>query len=51
MIAFADEQLGREGRMTQALGKVYARQLAGRPETENFMRAHGRAREVEMARA
>lgn len=51
MIAHADEVLGREGRLTAALGRLYARQLERRPEIEEFMRTHGRAGEIEMARA
>lgn len=51
MIGFADELLGREGRLADALGRLYARQLERRPEIEQFMRTHGRAGEIEMARA
>ena len=51
MIGFADELLGRGGRLTAALGRLYARQLERRPEIEEFMRTHGRAGEIEMARA
>lgn len=50
MVGFADDLLGRHGRLTTALGAVYARQLAARPELERFMLDNGRAREVEMAR-
>src|SRR4051794_21461907 len=50
MIAFADDLLGREGRLMAALGRLYARQLARRPETARYMRENGRAREVDMAR-
>jgi len=49
MIGFADEMLGREGRLTAALSRLYAHQLARRPETARFMRENGRAREVDMA--
>jgi predicted protein tyrosine phosphatase len=49
MIAFADDLLDREGRLTAACAKLYARQLARRPETGRYMRENGRAREVEMA--
>lgn len=49
MVAFADDLLGRAGHLTAALGGLYARQLAERPEIEDFMRTHHRAREVEMA--
>ena len=50
MIGFADDLLERKGRLVASLGRLYARQLAQRPDTEIFMRSHGRAREVEMAR-
>jgi predicted protein tyrosine phosphatase len=49
MIEFADDLLGRQGRLVGALGGLYAQQLANRPETEHFMRKHGRGREVDMA--
>jgi predicted protein tyrosine phosphatase len=49
MVGFADDLLNRKGRLLASLGRLYARQLAERPETETFMRSHGRAREVEMA--
>lgn len=49
MVEFADEQLGRRGRLMTALGGLYAEQLARRPETEHFMRTNGRLRELEMA--
>jgi len=51
MVEFADDLLNREGRLMTALASLYARQLAKRPETEHFMRTHGRGREVEMARS
>jgi predicted protein tyrosine phosphatase len=51
MIELADEQLDRRGRLTYALADLYAEQLKRRPETEDFMRTHGRLREVEMARS
>lgn len=50
MVAFADDRLNRQGRLLRALGGLYARQLVKRPDTEQFMRTHGRRREVEMAR-
>jgi predicted protein tyrosine phosphatase len=49
MIGFADELLGRGGRMTAALCRLYARQLAARPHLADTMRGLRRAREVEMA--
>lgn len=51
IIAFADDLLGRRGRLTAALARLYARQLARRPETGRDMRGIGRAREVEMGEA
>jgi predicted protein tyrosine phosphatase len=51
MVEFADEQLGRQGRLISALGGLYAQQRAKRPEMmEHFMRTPGRRREIEMAR-
>jgi predicted protein tyrosine phosphatase len=50
MIAYADRLLSRNGRLDAALGRLYARQLAARPDLDETMRRHGRAREVEMAR-
>jgi len=50
MVAFADEQLGRRGRLITALGRLYAGQLAKRPEMmQHFIRTPGRRREIEMA--
>ena len=49
MIGFADHLLGRGGRLTSALGKLYQRQLSRRPELADTMRRIGRGREVEMA--
>jgi predicted protein tyrosine phosphatase len=48
MIAFADELLDRQGRLTAATGAIYARQLAARPELAEIMRRGNRAREVEL---
>jgi predicted protein tyrosine phosphatase len=50
MIGFADRLLSRKGRLNAALGRLYARQLTVRPDLDETMRRHGRAREVEMAR-
>jgi predicted protein tyrosine phosphatase len=50
MIGFADHLLSRKGRLNAALARLYARQLAVRPDLDETMRRHGRAREVEMAR-
>ena len=49
MIGFADAQLSRGGRLTAALGRLYARQLALRPHLTEVMRQLGRGREIEMA--
>jgi predicted protein tyrosine phosphatase len=50
MIGYADRLLARKGRLNAALARFYARQLAVRPDLDETMRRHGRAREVEMAR-
>ena len=49
MIAFADELLGRGGRLSAALARLYAKQLGKQPEVEVFMRENRRGREVDMA--
>jgi predicted protein tyrosine phosphatase len=49
MIDYADELLSRGGRMTEALRRLYARQLAARPNLADTMRGIGRGREVDMA--
>jgi predicted protein tyrosine phosphatase len=49
MIQFADNLLSREGRLTEALRRHYARQLQRFPNYVDLMRQIGRAREVEMA--
>jgi predicted protein tyrosine phosphatase len=46
MIAFADEILGRGGRLTEAVSNLYRLQLLRRPELADFMTKLGRAREV-----
>ena len=51
MIGFADDRLAREGRLSLALSRLYARQLAARPHLADTMRGLGRASEVEMAKA
>jgi predicted protein tyrosine phosphatase len=51
MIGFADELLGRNGRLSAAASKIYARRLAGRPELAETMRRLDRAREVELGLA
>lgn len=49
MIGFADELMRRDGRLIDALADFYARQLHKKPEIEDFMRKHGRGREIDMA--
>jgi predicted protein tyrosine phosphatase len=49
MIGFADDLLGRDGRLVAALRRHYGRRLADRPELAITMRGLHRAREVDMA--
>ena len=49
MIAFADEQLGRSGELVRAAGRIYRHQVRTRDHIAEFMRRHGRGREVDMA--
>ncbi|HEX2136772.1 MAG TPA: protein-tyrosine-phosphatase [Microvirga sp.] len=49
MVGFADQLLGRGGRLTSGLGKLYRHQLARHPQLADAMRRIGRGREVEMA--
>lgn len=49
MIAYADDLLGRGGRLTAALRKHYGRQLKRDPSFREWMTRLGRRREVEMA--
>lgn len=51
MIAFADESLGRGGRLSAAVRRLHARQLIVRPNLAAFMRNLGRADEVDAALA
>ena len=48
MIAFADELLGRDGRLNVAVARIYARHLAKRPELSEIMRQANRGKEVEL---
>jgi predicted protein tyrosine phosphatase len=48
MIGFADDGLGRDGRLVAAVGRLYTRRLAARPELAETMRRLDRAREVEI---
>ena len=50
MIGFADERLGRDGRLTAAVSTIYARGLALRPDLAETMVKLDRAREVELGR-
>ena len=50
MIGFADERLGREGRLKAAVGRIYALHLAQRPDLAEAFRGLGRAYEVELGR-
>lgn len=49
MVGFADDRLGRRGRLVAALGRFYARRLAAEPWLADTARRVGRGREVEMA--
>lgn len=49
MIAFADEQLGRGGRLTEALRRHYGHQLKVQPQYTDWMTRLGRGRELAMA--
>jgi predicted protein tyrosine phosphatase len=49
MIGFADDLLGRGGRLTAALRRHYGRRLTRRPELADVMAGLNRAREVDMA--
>jgi predicted protein tyrosine phosphatase len=49
MVAFADEQLGRGGRLTQALRRHYGHQIELQPQYTDWMTRLGRSRELEMA--
>jgi len=51
MIAFADALLQREGRLVNALGALYARQLRRDPQAQHLLNIGGRRREVTMAAA
>jgi predicted protein tyrosine phosphatase len=51
MIGFGDEILGRDGRLSAAVGRIYARQLSTRPDLGETMRRLNRAKEVELGLA
>jgi predicted protein tyrosine phosphatase len=48
MIEFADQMLGRDGRLTRALSRHYARQIRDRPQLAGTMRRLNRARGVDL---
>ena len=48
MIAFADELLGRDGRLNVAVARIYAKHLAMHPELAEIMRQANRGKEVEL---
>lgn len=49
MVGFADEQLGRQGRLTEALRRHYGLRVRNDPAVAEWMTSLGRGREVEMA--
>lgn len=50
MVGYADEQLSRDGRLTDALRRHYGHQIERDPDIAEWMTRLGRRREVEMAR-
>jgi len=50
MIGFADERLGREGRLKAAVRRIYAQHLMRRPDLTETFRNLGRSYEVELGR-
>ena len=51
MIAFADERLGRNGRLMAAVTRIYGRRLTRHPDLGEVMVKLDRAREVDLGRA
>ncbi len=49
ILALGEEQLGRKGEFTRAVGAVYRIQLERRPEIKSFFLDGGRAKEIEAA--
>ncbi len=49
MIGFADDILGRGGRLTEEVSRLHARQIADKPHLADVFRRLGREREVESA--
>lgn len=50
MIEFADAALGRSGRLTAAVGRLYGRRLAAQPDLAATMEGLNRGREVALGR-
>jgi hypothetical protein len=48
MIGFADERLGRDGRLSAAIVRIYAARLETQPDLAETMRRLNRGREVEL---
>jgi predicted protein tyrosine phosphatase len=51
MVGFADESLGRRGRLLAAVSRIYRRRLQAEPEVGELMRRGARGREVDMGLA
>ena len=51
MVGFADEILGRGGRLSAAVSRLHGRQIAANPKLEDVFRRLGRAAEVDRALA
>ena len=51
MIGFADDILGRDGRLAAATGRIYARRLSTQPDIAETMRRLSREKEVELGLA
>ena len=51
MTELADDILGREGRLVAAVGTLYARSLAAKPDLAEVMARLNRSREVDLGRA
>lgn len=49
MIGFADDIMGRGGRLSEAASRLHARQIAAKPHLADVMRSLGRAPEVDRA--
>ncbi len=49
ILTFGEEQLGRSGEFTDAVGEIYRIQLDRRPQIKDFFLEVGRGREVELA--